>query len=133
MNPNRKRRAAILQKIVHFLTAFVLTLKGIGKLDHPHGLWPAILFFFAAAAWILAITLLHDRLHHHERALTASVYIIEAIATAIVAALYFAEGKRALPLVTLLGSLGFAIALIVHLKRTRNLGNGPEDEGVTRA
>lgn len=126
-------RAAILQKVVHFLTALILTLKGITKLEHPHGLWPAIVFFFAAALWILAITLLHDRLHRHERLLTASVYAIECIATAIVATLYFAEGKRALPFVTLLGALGFAIAFIVHLTRTRDRGNGPDSEGVTRA
>jgi hypothetical protein len=82
--------------------------------------------------WILAITLLHDRLHAHARLLTASVYAIESIATAIVAALYFAEGKRFLPWVTALGSLGFAIALIVHLTQTRR-GNGPHGEGVTGA
>jgi hypothetical protein len=32
------RRAAVLQKIVHFLTVLVLILKAIAKLEHPHGL-----------------------------------------------------------------------------------------------
>jgi hypothetical protein len=127
-----KKRAVILQKFVHYLTALVLVLKGVTKLEHPHGLWPAILFFFAAAIWIAAITLLHDRLHHHARLLTASVYAIECIATLIVAALYFAAGKRGLPWLMTLAAAGFAIALIVHLRRTRS-GNGPHDTRVTPA
>jgi tellurite resistance protein TehA-like permease len=130
------RRALLLQKLVHTLTALVLTLKALAKLEHPHGLWPAIVFFLVSSIWILAITILHDhlhnRLHTHTRFLTASVYAIECIATAIVAALYFAEGKHALPWVTTLGSIGFAIALIVHLRQTRP-GNGRHGEGVTGA
>ena len=121
------RRAAVLQKIVHFLTALVLTLKAVSKMEHAAHDWPTILFFLASAAWILGITILHDRLHSHVRMLTASVYAIECIATAIVAVHYFAEGKRALPWVTTLGSLGFAIALVVHLRKTRT--DAKRDEG----
>jgi len=113
------RRAAVLQKVVHVLTALILLLKGISKLEHASHYWPFIVFFFATAAWILAITILHDHLHSHARMLTASVYAIECVATAIVAGLYFAEGKRALPWVTTLAALGFAIAFVVHLKKTR--------------
>ena len=127
-----KKRAVILQKFVHYLTALVLVPKGVTKLEHPHGLWPAILFFFAAAAWIAAITLLHDRLHRHARLLTASVYALESIATLIVAALYFADGKRGLPWLMTAAAAGFAIALIIHLRRTRR-GNGPHHTRVTPA
>jgi hypothetical protein len=125
-------RAAFLQNIVHLLTVLVLLLKAITKLAHPHGLWPVILFFLAAAGWILAITLLHHKLHRHTRLLTASVLALEAIATALVALLYHLEGKHALPWVTALAAVGFAIALIVHLRQTRP-GNGPHGEGVTGA
>lgn len=114
------RRAAVLQKVVHVLTALVLTLKAISKLEHAAHDWPVIVFFFVSAAWILAITILHDHLHAHARMLTASVYAIESVATAIVAGLYFAEGKRGLPWVTAVGALGFAIALIVHLRKRRS-------------
>ncbi|HKR64390.1 MAG TPA: serine hydrolase domain-containing protein [Thermoanaerobaculia bacterium] len=112
-----KRRAAVLQKVVHFLTAFVFVMKGVVKLEHPHGRELAIAFFFAAAAYIVVITLLHARLHAHARILDASVYALESIGTAIVAALYFGEGKRALPWFFVVASVAFAIAIVVRYRR----------------
>jgi hypothetical protein len=109
----------VLPKIVHFLTALTLLLKGISKLDHPEGYWPVILFFFASAAYILVITILHDRLHHHERALTASVYAIESAVTATVAWLYAHEGKKGLPWAAGFAAIMFAVALVVYLRKTR--------------
>jgi hypothetical protein len=115
---SRSRRAAVLQNVVHILTALVLALKGISKLEHASAYWPVIVFFFASAAWILAITILHDRLHAHERVLTASVYAIECVATAIMAGLYLAEGKRGLPWAMAVAAIAFAVALVVHLRKT---------------
>jgi hypothetical protein len=115
----RRRRAAALQKLVHYLTAFTMLLKGWAKSDHPEGHWPVILLFFAAAAWIAIITVLHDRLHAHVRLLTASVYALECLVTAVMAAVYVGEGKRALPWFWALASLLFLVALVVHLRRTR--------------
>ena len=112
-----RERSAALQKLVHFLTALTLALKGVVKLDHPHGYWPAIVFFFAAAIYIVAITVLHDRLHHHVRLLTASVYAIECVATAIVALIYAHEGTHALHYLFAFASVMFAVALVVHLTR----------------
>jgi hypothetical protein len=120
-----KKRAAKLQKVVHFCTAFVLLLKGISKLAHPHGYEAIIALFFASAIYIAAITILHDRLHQYERLLTASVYVIEAVVTGIMAWLYLAEGKRALGTVASLAPVLFTIALIVHLVKTSR-GNAHE-------
>ena len=114
-----KPRTAILQKVVHFCTALTLVLKAVSKLEHPEGYWPIILFFIASAAYIVAITILHDRLHHHERWLTASVYAIEAVVTATMAWLYAHEGKKGLPWFFALAAAMFAVALVVHLVKTR--------------
>jgi hypothetical protein len=127
-----KQRNAFLQKLVHFLTAFTLALKGFSKLEHPEGYWPIIIFFFASAAYIVAVTLLHDRLHHHERWITASIYALEAVAMTAMAAVYLSEGKRALGTVASLAPVGFVVALIVHLRRTRR-GNGPHPPPVRGA
>lgn len=126
-----KRRAAVLQKLVHFLTALTLLLKGVAKMEHPEGYWPAILFFFASAAYVAAIAALHDRLHHHARSLTASVYAIECTAMALLAWVYAHEGKKGLPWAAGVASAMFLVALVVHLVKTR--GNGPHPEGVTGA
>ena len=81
----KQERSAQLNKLVHFLTALTILLKGVAKLEHPAGYWPVILFLFASAIYIATITILHDRLHHHERILTASVCLIECIALATAA------------------------------------------------
>jgi hypothetical protein len=112
-------RATLLQKLVHVLTALTLTMKAIGKMEHPEGSQGVILLFLASAVYIIFITLLHARLHKHQRVLTASVYAIECIAMAIVTWLYMSEGKQGLQFVTGISSVGFAIALMVHLTKTR--------------
>jgi hypothetical protein len=126
-----RRRAAVLQKVVHFLTALTILLKAVSKLDHPEGYWTLIIVFIAAAVYIVAITLLHDRLHHHVRLLTASVYLIECGVTATAAWLSAAEGKKGLPWGFGLAAVLFLVALVVHLVRT--VGNGHPAERVNGA
>ena len=112
-----KKRAEVLQKLVHYLTAFTIFLKALTKLEHPEGYWPLIILLFAASAYIVVVTLLHARLHHHARRIDASVYGIECAVMAIVAWLFFGEGKTALASVYSLASIGFAVALVVRLTR----------------
>jgi hypothetical protein len=110
-----KQRPALLQKLIHFLTALTLLLKAFDKLEHPHGYGLIITFFLVSAIYIVAITLLHDRLHAHLRLLEASVYGIESVATGIVAWLYLQEGKHYLQWLMGFASLMFVVALIVRL------------------
>ena len=112
-----RKRAEFLQKLVHYLTAFTILMKALTKLEHPEGYWPLIILLFAASAYIVVITLLHDRLHHHVRRLDASVFAIECAVMAIVSWLFFGEGKTALASVYALASVGFAVALVVRLTR----------------
>ncbi|HYH08852.1 MAG TPA: hypothetical protein VEK11_17495 [Thermoanaerobaculia bacterium] len=113
----RRARAARLQKLVHFLTAFTMILKGVSKLDHPEGYWPLILFFFATGIYIAAITLMHERLHTHTRLLDATVYALESVATGAIAWLYALEKTQGLQYVFGLASLLFAIVCAVRLFR----------------
>jgi hypothetical protein len=125
------RRAAVLTKLVHFLTAFTILLKAISKLDHPEGYWTLIVVFVAAAVYITVITILHDRLHHHVRLLTASVYLIECGVTGTAAWLSAAEGAKGLPWAYGFASAMFLVVLVVHLVRTG--GNGHPAERVNGA
>jgi hypothetical protein len=115
----RLRRATVLQKLVHFLTALTLTLKGIAKMEHPHGYQAVIALFLLSAIYIVTITVLHDRLHAHARLLTASVYAIESLVSAVMAWVYVQEGKHAIQYLSILASVLFAVAMAVHLRRTR--------------
>jgi hypothetical protein len=115
VKPRLKQRPAILQKLIHFLTALTLLLKAFDKMEHPHGYGAVITFFLVSTIYIIAVTLLHDRLHAHLRLLDASVYGIESVATGIVAWLYLQEGKHSLQWLMAFASLMFIVALIVRL------------------
>lgn len=130
--PPTHRRAAALQKLVHFMTAFAVVMKAIAKLEHPEGSWPLIFFFLTAGIYIVVITLLHGHLHAHEHLLTRSVYALESAVTAIVAILYVQEGRAALQYVFALASVLFAVALVVHIVRVRG-GNASDAAGVRGA
>lgn len=112
-------RSVALQKFVHFMTAFVIAMKGVAKLEEPRASMPLIALFFASAIYIVITTILHDRLHHHLRWIDASVFAIEIVLTGIIAAGYFAEGKPALGGLMALAATLFGVALTVHLLRTR--------------
>ena len=115
----RQRRATAMQKVVHFLTALTLTLKGIIKMEHPHGYEAVIALFLLSAIYIVVITVFHDRLHTHTRALTASVYAIESLVSAVLAWVYLQEGKHYIPYLFVLASVLFLVALAVYLRKTR--------------
>jgi hypothetical protein len=118
------RRAALLQKLVHFLTAFTVLMKAITKLEHPEGYWPVIVFLIAGSIAIATVTILHDRLHHHERLVAAGVFLIEAAVLGVTAWLYAGEGKRGLPWVFGFAAVMFLLAAIVRLTVKRG-GNAP--------
>ncbi len=111
------RRRELLQKLVHMLTAFTITMKAVVKLEHPAGYWPVIVLFCAAAIYIVVITILHERLHHRARMVDASVYAIEFVVMAAIAALTFREGARCLPYLYIVSAVGFAVAFALRLKR----------------
>jgi hypothetical protein len=113
----KNRRAGIAVKVAHFLTAFTVFTKGLAKLEHPHGYELIIAFLFVSAAYIVAITVFHDRLHEHVKLLDASVYAIECVVMSIVTWLYASEGKHLLQYFTGAAALLFAVALVVRLVR----------------
>lgn len=120
------RRAALLQKFVHLLTAFTITMKALIKLEHPEGYWPVIVLFCVSAIYIVVITILHDRLHHRATQLDASVLAIECVVMAIIAVLTFREGARYFPYLYVISSVGFAIAFVMRIvKGGRREGSRP--------
>jgi hypothetical protein len=122
----RGRRAALLAKLVHFLTAFTILLKALAKLEHPQGYWPVIVLFLLASIYIVVTTLLHARLHRHAARIDASVYAIEAVVMGIVAWLSFREGAQWFPYLYVVAAVGFAVSFVVRLvKGDRHAGGHP--------
>jgi hypothetical protein len=113
--PNHPRLKTVLPKFVHYMTGVGILLKAFAKLEHPEGYGPVIILFFISGAAIIAVTALHDRLHHHQRYIDAGVMAIECVVMAIVAMLAFKEGGRYYPYGFVIASVFFAVATIVRL------------------
>jgi hypothetical protein len=111
--PSRQVVRERLQPMVHGLTALTIFLKGLSKLEHPEGYWPFIIFLFAGSAVILALTVLHHRVHLSELVVHVTTYVIEAVTLGTVAYLYFGEGKRGLGVLSAVAAFGFVVACFI--------------------
>ena len=114
----KARRRELLESITHYITAFVVLMKGIDKVGTPGKGWLGALFIFFAIV-IAAGTIFHhrfDKLLHHFKAYT---FAIEAIVLAAVGYLYAKEGKHFVQYVFFAASALFVVALIAYIVRHR--------------
>jgi hypothetical protein len=114
---SRGHRAERLRATGHYLTAAVLALKGLAKLDHPEGHGLVIGVCLASAAVIVVVTSFHRRLHEHAAKIEALVYLLEAAVAAVMCATAVAEGKRGLPWAWGVAALGFVIGAVIRFRR----------------
>jgi len=125
----KARRQELMENITHYITAFVVLMKGIDKVGTPGKGWLGALFIFFASV-IVAGTLFHTRfekLLHHFKAYT---FAIEAIVLAAVGILYAKEGKHFVQYAFFAASVLFLVALIAYVARHRT-GNSRKTVGGT--
>jgi peptidoglycan/LPS O-acetylase OafA/YrhL len=108
-----------LQVLAHYLTAFALALKGVSKLDHPHGYWPLILLCWISATMIVILTARHDRLEKRGVPVVLLTYLAEAAVCGALAFVTFQEGKHGLPYAWLLVAVLYGVAAVVRFARLR--------------
>ena len=116
-----KRRREALQKFVHFLTAFVIALKGVSKLEHASKYLPFIIVFFIAALFIVLGALFHHRLAHRFRYFDAFFFAIEAIVLFLVAYLHARDGATALQYVIGASALMYLVAIVIFVMKKRRV------------
>src|SRR3954471_11992175 len=92
MNQEKGKRAQFLANIGHFLTAVVIAMKGLDKVELGK---PVIGSILVVIALIIATgTILHHRMEKYLKHFVAVIYISEAIVMSIVAYLYMKDGKQ---------------------------------------
>ena len=119
MNKPHKRRAQLLENLTHYITAFVIVLKGISKLDHPEKLGYSLVFILIGLA-LAAGTLFHHKFEHLIKNFKGYVFLLESIVMGIVGYLYLKEGKHYIQYACFFVSFAYLITLIIYLiKRKR--------------
>jgi hypothetical protein len=111
-------RAERLRAVGHFLTAAVLALKGVGKLDHPEGHRFLIVLCFGSALIVVVLTALHAKRHAHAAKVEALVYLLEAAVAGTMAVVAAEEGKRGLPFAWAIAAAGLLMGAVMRWRRS---------------
>ncbi|RAW02794.1 hypothetical protein [Pseudochryseolinea flava] len=121
----RTQRLHFLENVSHYLTAFVVIMKGVAKLENPDKL--AFSIFFIIVGILIALgTLFHHKFEHLIKNFKAYVFLLESIVIALVGYLYLKEGKQGLPYVCFFASLAFLISMVVHFVKGRGKSHAQE-------
>lgn len=109
----------IRKQLAHALAGLIIIVKGVDKIDHHHSRAGSLLIGIGLVIFLM--TLFHHRLAKHIKSFDSVVFLVEAIVLGIIGGLYFQDGKKALPIVYCLGSIGYLIAayrFYRHAERT---------------
>jgi hypothetical protein len=108
----------MLENVSHYLTAFVVVMKGVAKIETP-GKLAFALFFIVVGIIIAAGTLFHHKFEHLVKNFKAYVFLLESIVIGLVGYSYLKEGKQGLPYICFAASIAFLIAMVVSLTKVR--------------
>lgn len=123
MSTGSSKRVAVLGTITHYLTAFVVLLKGFDKLTVPGKTGFAVVLIVIGLL-ILFGTIFHHRFKKALKHFAGIIALLEAITMAIVGYLYLKDGKDLIQYVCFFAAIMFLIAAIIHF--TKSKGAAPE-------
>ena len=111
----RQKRIHVLENITHYLTAFVVLLKGFDKFFANK---PAIGIMFCVFGLVILLgTVFHHKAARLLRHFKAYVFSLEAITIATIGYLYMAEGKQLIQYVCFFAAAMFVVALVVYVRK----------------
>ena len=113
------KKVEIFEQAGHYLTAFVILMKGLDKLESPEKTGYAFIFILIAVLIILG-TIFHHRFEKILKHFKVYAWIFEAIVMSIVGYLYLKEGKQLIQYVCFGASVMFIVAAIVYIIKQRS-------------
>ena len=120
MTTEKKPRRVILENMTHYLTALVIIIKGLDKIETPGKLWVSIVFLTIGVLIVLG-TIFHHKAEKLLKHFKAYVFAFEAVVMAIVGYLYMKDGKQMIQYVCFAASLMFLVALVVYIKNRKRI------------
>jgi hypothetical protein len=118
MSSGSSKRVAVLETVAHYLTAFVVLMKGFDKVTVP-GKTPYAVILIVIGMIILFGTAFHHRFEKMLRHFKGIVFFLEAITLGIVGYLYVKEGKDFIQYICFAAAIMFVIASGVYFTKAR--------------
>ena len=122
MSTGSSKRVTILGTIAHYLTAFVVLLKGFDKLVVPGKVGYAVVLIVIGLIILLG-TILHHRFEKIVKHFHGIVALLEAITMAIVGYLYLKDGKELVQYACFFATGMFLIAAILHFTKSKSIAS----------
>jgi hypothetical protein len=120
MSEVQSKRAARIEAAVHYLTAFVVFMKGIDKIETP-GKTVFGLIFIAIALLIVFGTIFHHRFERLLKYFKTYTFIFEAIVWSIMGYLYLKEGRNYIQYACFFAAIGYFIVGLFFIRKTKSL------------
>jgi hypothetical protein len=106
-----------IASLYHFIVAFILITKGFDKIQNHHSL---IGWSILSLGMVVLIFFVYSKISKNKHSwLDIIIHLFESIALFLTSYTYFQEGKSLLPYITLLAAIGFLVATIIHLQKTK--------------
>lgn len=109
----KNNRRQILENVTHYITAFVVFLKGMDKIGIP-GKTAFGVIFVVIALFIFLGTLFHHKAEKILGHFKAYIFVCEAFVVGMVGYLYVKEGKHLISYAYFFASFMFVIAFLVY-------------------
>ena len=110
------KKHQVLHGIYHFLVGFVFILKGTDKISH-HPFIGGLILLFGIITWTYFFY--HVWRRKEGKTLSLLVHLFEGVALLFIAYIFYTEGAKYLPYVSLVSAIGFFIGAIVMINRQR--------------
>ena len=118
MTGGKIKRAHRFETITHYLTAFVVFMKGLDKVAMPGKMLYGITFLMIAALIIFG-TVFHHRFERHLKHFKGFVFVFEAIVMGVVGYLYLKEGKQYIQYVCFLTAVAYSVVATVYFWKAK--------------
>jgi FtsH-binding integral membrane protein len=119
MSSGSSRRVALLETIGHYLTAFVVLLKGFDKLSVP-GKLPYAMVLIVIGLIIAFGTIFHTKFEKTLKHFKGIIFLLEAVTMVVVGYLYLKDGKELIQYVCFAAAGMFVIAAVVYFTKKRH-------------
>lgn len=111
------KHAAIAEKFGHYLTGFLVILKGIDKSEHFSEHPFVVVLLLILGSFIITATYFHHFFEKKVKEFKTIIHITEGLVLLLVTYYYFEEGKKALPFAFLVASIANFVAAFVLYKK----------------